>query len=223
MILQTVVIWAFGAAGVASAALGAGLLAGLLHALSGPDHLAAVAPLSVSGQRATRVGLGWGVGHTLGVWGVGAFALAVRTALPIERLSSWSERLVGVVLIGIGLWGLVRTARRLADSHGGEGGHRHDLPPGVKRPLWTAIGVGTLHGFAGSSHVLGVLPALALPSLLTSSSYLLGFGVGTIAAMAFAATVLGKLSARFSPRGHLRFLASLSLLAIVVGVYWLVA
>jgi len=27
-----------------------------------------------------------------------------------------------------------------------------------------AFGVGTLHGLAGSSHLLGVLPALALPS-----------------------------------------------------------
>ncbi len=214
---------ALGSASAAVVALGAGALAGLLHALSGPDHLAAVAPLSVSGDRATRVGFGWGIGHTLGVWGVGAAALLVRTALPIERFSSWSERLVGAVLIGIGLWGLLRTARKLADPQGTSPHHHPEIEPSAGRPLWTAVSVGTLHGFAGSSHVLGVLPALALPDPLSAGGYLFGFGVGTVAGMAFAATLLGRLAAKFTPRGHLRLLATLSVLAIGVGVYWLVA
>jgi hydrogenase/urease accessory protein HupE len=40
----------------------AGFLAGFLHVLSGPDHLAAIAPYSVDGRvRAWRTGVRWGL------------------------------------------------------------------------------------------------------------------------------------------------------------------
>ena len=39
-----------------------------------------------------------------------------------------------------------------------------------------AFAVGTLHGLAGSSHLLGILPALAMPSDLAAGIYLLLFG-----------------------------------------------
>ncbi|MBF8297934.1 MAG: hypothetical protein HW395_591, partial [candidate division NC10 bacterium] len=37
------------------------------------------------------------------------------------------------------------------------------------------------HGLAGSSHLFGVLPALAFPSRQASMLYLAGFGLGAIA------------------------------------------
>ena len=50
----------------------AGILAGAAHVLAGPDHLAAVAPLSVQGtsSRAT-LGLKWGMGHAIGICLIG--------------------------------------------------------------------------------------------------------------------------------------------------------
>src|SRR5512136_1769586 len=88
-----------------------GLAAGLIHVLSGPDHLAAVAPLALNArERHWQPGLNWGMGHTAGVLLVGLLALLLREVLPIEALSSWGERLVGVVLIGIGVWGARRAA-----------------------------------------------------------------------------------------------------------------
>src|SRR4051794_11282215 len=71
-----------------------GILAGVIHALSGPDHLSAVAPLVINERsRRWRMGLFWGIGHSLGVWIIGLVALVLRGFLPIESLSSWSERL----------------------------------------------------------------------------------------------------------------------------------
>ncbi len=53
----------------------AGLVAGFVHVLSGPDHLAAIAPYAVdSRSRAWRTGVRWGLGHTAGVLCVGAAA-----------------------------------------------------------------------------------------------------------------------------------------------------
>lgn len=189
----------------------AGLATGLLHVLSGPDHLAAIAPLAIETRRKTwRVGLHWGVGHTGGVWLIGALAFFLRERFPHAMLSSGAERLVGVALIGIGLWGLWRAlAIREAAPHG----HPH-----------ASFGVGILHGLAGSSHFLGILPALAIPSQEGVVGYLLAFGMGSIAAMAGYAWLLGRLGGRASgPRPRLWLALTCSLAALLVGGLWLVA
>ena len=189
------------------AALLAGLTAGLIHVLSGPDHLAAVAPLA-GGRRvaAWRAGLLWGLGHSTGVLAVGLLALWLRSSLPLEALSSWSERLVGVVLIGVGLWGFRRVLRGPIQSHV----HVH-----------AACAVGVLHGVAGSSHFLGVLPALALPSTGAALSYLGGFGVGTVGAMSGFAFGLGLIGSERAPRHRQWLLTASSAVAIVVGLVWI--
>src|SRR5687768_5762063 len=85
----------------------AGLAAGLLHVFSGPDHLAAVAPLTADTDRSKwRTGLQWGVGHTIGVLLIASLLLLIREQLPLEAISAYSERLFGVALILVGGWGI---------------------------------------------------------------------------------------------------------------------
>lgn len=155
----------------------AGLLAGLTHALAGPDHLSAVAPLVVGERRSGwGTGLLWGIGHSVGVWMVGLLALALRDVLPLERVSSWSERMVGAVLIAVGLWGLRKAfAPRLAE----EAAHHH--PRHGPAALW----IGGIHGLAGSSHILGLFPALALSSRASSLAYMQRSMPGAISARVF--------------------------------------
>src|SRR5690606_10897761 len=84
----------------------AGIAAGLVHVLSGPDHLAAVAPLATDRDRPQwQAGFQWGLGHTAGVLAIGLLLIWFRQWLPIERISAYSERIVGVVLLAIGIWG----------------------------------------------------------------------------------------------------------------------
>lgn len=195
----------------------AGLLAGLTHALAGPDHLSAVAPLVVGERRSGwGTGLLWGIGHSVGVWMVGLLALALRDVLPLERVSSWSERLVGAVLIAVGLWGLRKAfAPRLeqeAHHHAGQG----------RAALW----IGGIHGLAGSSHILGLFPALALPSQGASLAYMAGFGLGAIVAMVAFASVLGLAAIRlaaFGNRGYQALLGGASAASIVLGGFWLIS
>jgi hypothetical protein len=85
--------------------------------------------------------------------------------------------------------------------------------------------MGTFHGLAGSSHLLGVLPALAFPSRQASILYLAGFGVGAIAGMTAFAAAMGLLSHRLGrrhPRGYSGLLYASSAAALVVGGFWLV-
>ncbi len=218
----------------------AGLVAGFLHVLSGPDHLAAVAPLAARAHRgAWRCGFRWGVGHSAGVALVGLLALGLREALPLEALSNWGERLVGVMLIGIGFWGFRQAARIQIHSHththDGETHahvHFHSAEHGTAKSHegaghshgHAAVGIGALHGLAGSSHFLGVLPALALPSTRAAVAYLLAFAVGTILAMAGFSSVLGWMGARLGGggRAYRGLIQACAVAAIAIGMWWLV-
>jgi hypothetical protein len=202
----------------------AGLVAGLTHALSGPDHLSAVAPLVVgerrSGWHGWKTGLLWGLGHSVGIWLMGLLALALRGFLPLERVSSWSERLVGAMLIAVGLWGLRRAfgPRLEGEAHG----HSHPHRRHPSAALW----IGSLHGLAGSSHILGLFPALAFASRSASLAYIGGFGLGAVLAMVAFAAALGLASVRLTAeggRGYQALLGGASAVSIVLGGFWLVS
>jgi sulfite exporter TauE/SafE len=193
----------------------AGLLAGFVHVLSGPDHLAAIAPYAVQGKaRAWKTGVRWGLGHSAGVFVVGLLAMLARHAISIDLMSEWAERGVGMVLIGIGIWAL-RKALRLSSS--ALPAHPHGRE---------AFAVGTVHGLAGSSHLLGVLPALALPTDAAAAAYLLLFGIGTVAAMAVFSSAIGWVSNHHRARAvrtQGALLATCAVCAIAVGTFWLLS
>jgi hypothetical protein len=207
-----------------------GLVAGAFHVLSGPDHLAAVAPLAAADRaRSLRAGWTWGLGHAAGVMAVAVLAVLLREALPpVADLSAWGERLVGGALIALGLWSLSRAAhlRRAPHTHGAT---RHEHALVQRGPRWmrrlghghAAFAVGVLHGVAGSSHFFGVLPALALPTPAASFSYIAAFGLGTVAAMTLFAGVIGRAGAATSGVSHHRLMAGTGVAAIVVGCAWI--
>lgn len=211
-----------------------GALAGFFHVLSGPDHLAAVAPLAVADrERGWFAGWTWGVGHAAGVVAVAVLAVLLREALPpIDVISAWSERLVGAALIAVGVWALRRGLRVQAAAHAhGRLSHAHvhvQAGPAWIRRLGHAHAsfcLGVVHGIAGSSHFFGVLPALALPTLTASVVYILAFGAGTVLAMTAFAAAVGFGTVR-TPTGagvHRAMLVTAALLAITVGGVWLVA
>jgi hypothetical protein len=215
----------------------AGWLAGAVHVLSGADHLAALAPLSVeAGRRAWRAGLRWGLGHSSGVLLVGAAAFLLRGAVDLDSISGWGERFVGIVLVALGLWGFRRLFRDRLHSHthdhaGRVHAHFHVHGPAAAHETpqahlhsHAAFAVGTLHGIAGTSHLFGLLPALALPTPETTWSYLAGFGGGTIAAMTLFAGILGWAAPRRSAEGlraYRGLLAVASSLTLLVGLGWI--
>jgi len=224
----------------------AGLSAGAIHVLAGPDHLAAVAPLAADRtHRPWTAGLLWGLGHAGGVVVVGGAALLLREVLPVERLSGWSERLVGLVLIAIGAWGIRQATRQRVHVHehqhdGRRHAHvhahartaNHEAPHAhgaaaahVHVHAKAAFGVGILHGLAGSAHFLAILPALAFADRATAVAYVAAFGVGTVAAMTVFAALIGWMARRFSqtgPRLYRGLLFAFGIAAIAVGIVWLV-
>ena len=188
----------------------AGFSAGLIHVLSGPDHLAAVAPFAAHQDRGQwRAGFRWGLGHTIGVLLIGLLLVTIGGVLPIHAISAYSERVVGLMLIAVAIWAFIR-ARSRRHQHAAAG---------------ASFGVGLLHGVAGSSHLFGVLPALALPTLREQILYLSGFGVAAIVGMTAFASLVGMLAMNATCRRVVEYrglLYACSLSALVVGGFWLV-
>jgi sulfite exporter TauE/SafE len=213
-----------------------GLAAGVAHVVGGIDHVAALLPLSVGRRwRAFALGARWGAGHSAGVLVIGALAVLLRERLDLGAVTHWGERLVGMMLIALGLLG-VRRALRLqvhAHAHAHEGvAHAHlhlhaatdHAEPRAHEHRHTAFWAGTVHGVAGSAHVLGVLPAVAFDSRAASAAYLVAFAAGTVAAMGLFAGVIGAVSSSAGRREERRLrglLGAASAATVLVGALWI--
>ena len=95
--------------------LAVAVLLGLRHATD-PDHLAAVSTLVAGGrERATRrageLGLAWGAGHAVTLFAFGLPIVLFRAFLP-ERLQQGAETVIGLVIVALAVWLLVRWRRR---------------------------------------------------------------------------------------------------------------
>ena len=90
-----------------------GLIAAMLHVITGPDHLAAVVPFAIeSKKKAWKVGLFWGIGHLVGMMSIGFLFVIFKEWIPVEQISGYSEQIVGFVLIGIGVWAFYKIFKK---------------------------------------------------------------------------------------------------------------
>jgi hypothetical protein len=112
----------------------AGLLAGCLHTLTGPDHLAALTPLAVGPSRMQNALMGalWGLGHNTGQILFGLIFVLLRDKLPfnMEIISQWGQGIVGATLVIIGVMGWLE-GRAMAEGRGHAHSHSHGLPFGL--------------------------------------------------------------------------------------------
>jgi len=205
-----------------------GLAAGGLHVFSGVDHLAALAPAAVENPaNATRTGMFWGLGHGIGVSIVGGVGLVLRGLVDLEAWSAWAEFIVGFLLIGIGVWAIIRSKRVEVHGHRHEHAdaaheHLHAHDPGDRSHHHAALGVGIFHGMAGGGHLFGVLPALALPTS-QAVTYLLAYLVASVIAMGSFAYGVGELASRSGTVWITRLMFGSGVLAVVVGAVWIVS
>jgi ABC-type nickel/cobalt efflux system permease component RcnA len=223
-----------------------GLVAAGIHVFTGPDHLAAIGPLALNVRiRPWLIGIFWGLGHVFGMMIIGILFFFFRELIPVEMISTHSEKIVGVMLIVIGLWAFFRLYRQVhKDAHHL---HQHENKDGSvylhehahdhlfekhehksnfhKNTLWAAMGIGVLHGLAGISHLLGLLPTLAFASAWQSAFYLIGFAAGTLLSMALFSALMGMIGKYSSEQRKVLVYKLINgfagVTAVFVGIFWI--
>ena len=194
--------------------LGTALLLGVIHALEIDHMMAVTAFVSRRPTLATALGFGlrWGLGHSLAVFVAGAILLAIgRRWSPGMEASL--EGAVGVALVGVGIWSL-RTARNLHLHHPGEHrAHGHAV-----------ASLGMMHGLAGTTAVVTLLPVTLLQEPLIGLAYLACFGVGVTMGMGIFALVAAaamRTAASGAPAAVERIARLAGIGSITVGLWWL--
>ncbi len=198
------------------AVLALGALLGLRHAFE-PDHLAAVSTLATrpGGRRlwsAARLGLIWGLGHTVTVGAVTLLVLVLGVQLP-ARLWPTAELLVAALLILLGMMVIWRYARGRwhmhAHTHSAAAPHLHlhshaaDASHGHAHASVDArrsLGFGIAHGLAGSGAIAALLVA-AVPDTMSRLVYFAAFSAGTIVGMLGVSLTLSLLVRFAADRG----------------------
>jgi high-affinity nickel permease len=178
------------------------LALGLRHA-SDPDHLVAVTSLVAADRGdvrgAARLGAWWGAGHAAALLALGIPLIFLKSSLP-AWLERGAETAVGVVILVLALRIVVKWVRGDYRSglhgHAAEagGGHRHLYRGGdtehrhrrVRKPQ-QALGIGLLHGLAGTGAVVVLLIA-ALPSKLEAAAALAVFAPMSVLSMTICTT-----------------------------------
>lgn len=211
-----------------------GLVAGCLHTLTGPDHLAALAPLAIGRTRmqSAAVGALWGFGHDTGQLLFGLLFVLLKDRLHLDLLRTWGSRVVALTLVAIGAMGIheARTSPALAlagtrCAPGDDECWALAGPDGVVAAPRRRVGVATfvtgiVHGLQPDA-LLIVLPALALPSKVAGAAFLATFLLGTVLSMGGYTAFIGSCSDALQKRapGVTRRLSwGAALLAIAFGV-----
>ncbi len=177
-----------------------GVLLGARHSLE-PDHLAAVSTMAAHGSSradVVRISAAWGAGHATLLIVAGTLVSVLRWRIP-PAVSARADWLVGLVLIGMGLWTFWGIRRHAVHAHSHSHGtqtlhthfHRHvpgadhqlhpPAPNWIRRPA-VAYAVGTLHGLAGSGTATA-LAVLVSPSPTAAALYLWSFALGSLLGM----------------------------------------
>ncbi|HEY3191278.1 MAG TPA: hypothetical protein VGJ61_00735 [Solirubrobacterales bacterium] len=184
---------------------------GLRHA-SDPDHLVAVTSLvAVDGgdvRGAARLGAWWGAGHAAALLVIGTPLILLRSSLP-GWIENGAETAVGIVILLLAFrivvkWarGDFRAGRHPHQRAGGSTSHRHirhgDQPDhrhrGVRTPR-QALGIGVLHGLAGTGAVALLLIA-ALPGRVEATAALAVFAPMAAVSMTICTTAFAWLLTR---------------------------
>lgn len=97
--------------------LGKGVAMGILHVLTGPDHLCALATLSANVGNCKAFGLGarWGLGHSIGLVFVASILLAGAEGGQIQMSETTVmalEAFVGIFMLLLGMYGFGRALHR---------------------------------------------------------------------------------------------------------------
>lgn len=93
--------------------IGTALGLGIVHVMTGPDHLSALSTLSVGKPLKTAFGLGvrWGCGHSFGLLIVAIIFFALGRSVDLDAVTYFADLFVGIFMILLGAWYMIKAFR----------------------------------------------------------------------------------------------------------------
>jgi hypothetical protein len=174
-----------------------GLLLGIRHATD-PDHVIAVTTILSRERRlvlATRIGVVWGLGHTLTVLMVGVAIIVFKIEIP-ARLGLAMEFTVAIVLILLGVGTTLSLIRKAVTRVRGSSldkdeliVHSHAHAHGDAIHSHSHVHARAREHSSHSTHQDHRVDAAALPSLSARRRLLRSFGVGLVHGLAGSAAI----------------------------------
>ncbi len=206
-----------------------GFAAGAVHVVGGADHLVSMAPNAFHRPNlALRNGLAWGVGHSAGVILLSGVAILFKDLTHIEKMSSFAELIVGVFLLIAGALAIKTSFGLKIHTHhhkhgtGNNHEHIHLHLRGNKihtKHSHAATSLGVLHGLAGASHLLAVIPALALPPL-GAITYMISYLLGSVIAMGLIVLIMSFATLKVGRNALPALIGFTGGLSIATGLFW---
>ena len=205
-----------------------GILAGFVHVVSGADHLIAMAPSAITSPKiAARNSISWGVGHSSGVIVLAVIAILIKDVAPLNKFSNFAEFLVGISLLIIGFFAIKNSLHLNIHSHSHQHNglaHHHlhfhsEDRKRNKKHSHALTGLGLLHGLAGGSHFLAVLPALALP-LPNAFAYLISYLSGSLVSMVLFTCLISLATLNAGQKLIRKLIAFAGGLSFSIGLFW---
>ena len=209
------------------AALGSCLFLGRRHGFD-YDHLAAISDITAvqrNWRSGLRLGVMYAVGHAFTVAALGIAVLEMHVGLP-ENLDNWTERLIGLTLIVLGIGVVAGIMRK--DAHG----HSHNriesrLAIAINGVLWmtwrvrrmwnaetpkperfqwmyngkSVFAIGMIHGVGAETPSQLALFFLA-KSLGGTANGMMGLGAFCVGLIAMNALMTASMGGAFSASGH---------------------
>ena len=207
-----------------------GILAGFIHVVSGADHLIAMAPSAINNPKiALKNSFSWGLGHSSGVVLLAVLAIFIKDITPLNKFSNIAEFLVGISLLLVGVFAIRNSFQVWMHSHS----HKHENgvahqhyhfhskeQKNINKHSHALTGLGLLHGIAGGSHFLAVLPALALP-FLNASAYLISYLIGSVISMNIFTCLVSFTTLNAGKKFINRLIAFAGGLSFSMGLFWI--
>jgi sulfite exporter TauE/SafE len=158
-------------------------------------------------------------------------ALALSGLQMPARFESMAERAVGVVLIALGVFAISRAMKLHGHWHEHDGKqhwhlHSHRRAAGHEHDHGALMGIGMLHGLAGTGALVVALPVTVAGSRSGALIFLAAFGLGTILSMSLFSAVAGWLlssTTNASRNMHRGAIVLAGLLSVGVGVWWMIS